>query len=88
MRNGTPNLLAADLPRQASAKANLPRLPRVALTVDEAAATIGLSPRLTADLIRNGDLPAVRFGSRVVVPVDALRQRMNELAADATGGAA
>lgn len=40
---------------------------RVAWSVDEAAAALGLHPKTVRDLIAQGELPASRIGRRVLV---------------------
>jgi excisionase family DNA binding protein len=46
--------------------------PRLTLTVEEAAARLGISRSLAYELARRGELPVVRLGRRIVVPVRAL----------------
>jgi excisionase family DNA binding protein len=48
---------------------------RVALTVPEAAETLGISVRHAWNLVNAGQLPSFRLGRRVVVP----KQRLVEL---------
>lgn len=38
------------------------------LTVEEAAALLGISRGLAYELVRRGDLPSIRLGRRLVVP--------------------
>lgn len=38
------------------------------LTVPEAAAVLGISRSMAYELVHTGDLPALRFGRRIVVP--------------------
>jgi excisionase family DNA binding protein len=45
---------------------------RVTLTVEEAAALLGLGRSATYEAARRGDIPTRRLGRRVVVPVPAL----------------
>ena len=42
------------------------------LTVDEAAAMLGISRGLAYELVRQGRLPSVRLGRRILVPRAAL----------------
>jgi excisionase family DNA binding protein len=42
------------------------------VTVEEAGAALGISRSHTYELIRQGELPALRLGRRIVVPVAAL----------------
>ena len=51
---------------------------RLALTVPEAATVIGVSERHLRSLLP--EIPHCRVGSRVVVPVDSLRQWLRERA--------
>ena len=46
--------------------------PRPVLTVAEAADALGISRALANELVRRGEIPAVRLGRRIVVPRDAL----------------
>lgn len=48
--------------------------PRTAYSVLEVATSIGYSKRHVYDLIRTGELHAIRSGRRVVVPVEALAE--------------
>lgn len=41
---------------------------RLAVSVEEAAALLGISRDLAYDLVRRNELPSVRLGRRVVVP--------------------
>ena len=42
------------------------------MTVDEAAEALGISRSHAYELVRSGDLPSVRLGRRLVVPVRTL----------------
>jgi len=42
------------------------------MTVDEAAEALGISRSHAYELVRTGDLPSVRLGRRLVVPVRTL----------------
>jgi excisionase family DNA binding protein len=44
---------------------------RLTLTVEEAGTLIGISRALAYELVRRGEIPSLRIGSRVVVPVHA-----------------
>lgn len=48
-------------------------VPRLALSLREAAAAISVSERTAWGLAKNGKIPCVRVGSRVLVPVEGLR---------------
>ncbi len=58
-------------------------IPRLALTRQEAANSLGLGVRSVWLLTNRGELPVVRCGTRVLYPVDALRRW---LAAHSEGG--
>ena len=45
---------------------------RLTFTVDEAAAVLGISRSAAYECIGRGEIPALRFGRRVVVPREAL----------------
>jgi excisionase family DNA binding protein len=45
---------------------------RMTLSVEEAAAVLGISRALAYELVRRGELPRLRLGRRVVVPRRAL----------------
>ncbi|MEM8493864.1 MAG: helix-turn-helix domain-containing protein [Planctomycetota bacterium] len=55
-------------------------MPRLALSVAEAARAVGVSERTMNDLLTGGTLPSVKFGSRRLVPVGPLQRRLAELA--------
>lgn len=48
------------------------RRERLAMSVEEAAETLGISRSLAYELARRGELPCLRLGRRLVVPVEAL----------------
>ena len=45
---------------------------RLTLTVEEAGTLLGISRTLAYELVRRGEIPSLRLGRRVVVPVHAL----------------
>ena len=49
-------------------------IPRVALSVAEAAKSLGISDRTVTTLISKGEIPVVSVGKRRLIPVDALRE--------------
>jgi excisionase family DNA binding protein len=49
-------------------------LDRITLTVEEAGARPGISRTLAYELVRRGEIPSIRLGRRVLVPVQALDQ--------------
>ena len=53
---------------------------RLALSVEEAGALLGISRDLAYDLVARGELPSVRLGRRLVVPRRALEAALGRLA--------
>jgi len=51
---------------------------RLALSVDEAAALLGISRSLAYDLCARGDLPSLRLGRRILIPRRALDARLKK----------
>ena len=51
---------------------------RLAYSVEEAAASIGISDRKLRDLIHSEGFPLVRLGNRCLIPVDGLRRWLAE----------
>ena len=49
-------------------------VPRVTLSVAEAAKALGISDRTVTTLISEGKIPNVRVGKRRLIPVDGLRE--------------
>jgi excisionase family DNA binding protein len=49
-------------------------VPRVALSVAEAAKALSLSDRTITSMIARGEIPVVRIGKRRLIPVDGLRE--------------
>lgn len=47
---------------------------RLTVSVEEAAALLGISRALAYELVRRDDLPCLRLGRRVVIPRKALEQ--------------
>lgn len=47
-------------------------LERLTVTVEEAGEMLGISRGLAYELVRRGELPHVRLGRRIVVPVRSL----------------
>jgi len=54
---------------------------RETLSVEEAGRVLGIGRALSYELARRGDIPAIRLGSRLVVP----RAALDELLASAGG---
>ncbi len=57
----------------------LPVSERLALSVEEAGALVGISRDLAYDLVARGELPSVRLGRRLVVPRQALEEALERL---------
>jgi excisionase family DNA binding protein len=57
----------------------LPVSERLALSVEEAGALLGISRDLVYDLVARGELPSVRLGRRLVVPRRALEDALTRL---------
>jgi excisionase family DNA binding protein len=55
-------------------------VPRVTLSVAEAAKALGISDRTVTTLISEGKIPNVKVGGRRLIPVDALREFVKEQA--------
>ena len=60
------------LPRQAV------NVNRLCITVPEAAQMLGLSRNFTYDLVKRKELPAVKFGKRLLIPRIALEKRLEK----------
>ncbi len=54
----------------------VPLAERLALSVEEAGALLGISRDLAYDLVARNELPAVRLGRRLVVPRRALEETL------------
>lgn len=48
-------------------------VPQLNLSVAQAAQSLGVSPRFLRGLIYKGELPVVRLGRRVLIPIELLR---------------
>ncbi len=57
-----------------------PALTRVALSIEEAAAVLGLSARTVYRLVWSGDLVALRSGRRVLIEPGAITDFLGSLA--------
>ena len=53
---------------------------RLVLTVDETAALLGISRGLAYQMARQGNIPTVRLGRRLLVPRSALDRLMSDAA--------
>ena len=50
---------------------------KIVLTVGEAAALLRISRGLAYEMVRQGSLPTIRFGRRILVPRQALEQMLS-----------
>jgi excisionase family DNA binding protein len=57
---------------------------RLTLTVEEAGTLLGISRTLAYELVRRGEIPSLRLGRRVVVPVHALELMVQGFGTDET----
>lgn len=55
---------------------------RVTISVDEAAAMLGVSRTSAYEYVRTGHLPAIRMGRRLLVPIRAIDDLLNGLVGD------
>jgi len=76
----TNNPESASTQRVVESVTKLPMTERLALSVEEAGALLGISRDLAYDLVTRGELPSVRLGRRLVVPRRALEDRLDRLA--------
>ena len=51
---------------------------KLTLSVSECAEKIGIGRNLCYDLIRRGEIPSLKLGGRIVVPVVALEKLMHQ----------
>ncbi|MFI5041707.1 MAG: helix-turn-helix domain-containing protein [Acidimicrobiales bacterium] len=51
---------------------------RLTLTVEEAAAVVGISRTLAYELVARGELPHLRLGRRIVIPRSALEALVSQ----------
>ena len=47
---------------------------RMTMSVEEAAVRLGISRALAYELVRRGELPRLRLGRRIVIPLKALEE--------------
>jgi excisionase family DNA binding protein len=59
--------------------ASVPLAQRMALSVEEAGALLGISRDLAYDLVASRQLPSLRLGRRLVVPRRALEEALARL---------
>lgn len=54
---------------------------RKALTVDEAAYELGISRNVAYAAVRNGEIPSIRIGKRIIIPRAAFEKMLEGAAA-------
>ena len=62
----------------------LTTIERVTISVDEAAAMLGISRTSAYEYVRTGQLPAIRMGRRLLVPLKAINNLLDGLVGDRT----
>lgn len=50
---------------------------KLAFTVEEAAEILGIGRNLAYEGVKNGDIPSIRIGKRIVVPKAALKKKLD-----------
>jgi len=55
---------------------------RLTYTVEEAAAILGISRTLAYESVQRGEIPAITFGRRIVIPHTSLEELVGRLPAD------
>lgn len=55
---------------------------RLVVTVEEAAGLLGISRGLAYEGVRQGTIPSVRIGRRLLVPLEALRRLLEQAGSD------
>lgn len=51
---------------------------RLTISVDEAARVLGIGRSLCYDMVREGKIPSLRFGNRIVIPRHALERLLSD----------
>ena len=51
---------------------------RLTLTIDEAAKRLGIGRNLCYERARTGEIPVIKIGHRLLVPIAALERLLNE----------
>jgi excisionase family DNA binding protein len=59
-------------------KLNMAIEKRLCLTVPEAAAMLGISRNFAYELVKQGQLPVIRFGKRLLIPKVALEKMLEK----------
>lgn len=62
-------------------RSTVPLEQRLALSVSDAAALLGISRSKAYELVGDGTIPSVKLGDRLVVPRRALEERLESLLA-------
>jgi len=57
---------------------------RMTMTVEQAAAALGVSRGTAYEAVRTGQLPTIRIGRRVLVPIEGLETLLKTTTAKAT----
>lgn len=60
-----------------------PAIKPLSITIEQAALALGIGKTLAYDLVNKGVIPSIALGSRRVVPVKLLEQKMEEWSANA-----
>jgi excisionase family DNA binding protein len=68
-----------------SSNVETPPVRRLTLTVGEASQVLGVSRSYAYELVRRGELPCMRLGRRIVIPVRALDALLDRVTTEATG---
>jgi excisionase family DNA binding protein len=61
------------------------RRERLTMSVEDAADVLGISRSLAYELVRKGELPSLRLGRRLVVPVRSVEALVEDAIASAGG---
>jgi len=54
-----------------------PTMEPIAVSLSKAAGLLGVHPNTLAKMVSRGEIPTVRWGRRVLVPVEALKVHIN-----------
>jgi excisionase family DNA binding protein len=76
LRLGVEEALFGPAERERGIAVSMP--PRLTLTVEEAAATLGISRAFAYEAVRRGEIPSIRIGRRVLVPQAALARMLGD----------
>lgn len=74
---GTTAEVPYEAAKRAEGLASGPPPERLTLTVEEAAATLGISRAFAYEAVRRGDIPSIRIGRRILVPHAALNRLLS-----------